>query len=251
MNDMSGVDFLRDYLRDGIASVEGWCVPAVWNVIEKLQELQAARGLDAPVCEIGVHHGKFFIGLLNTKLSRGVSLAIDLFEMQHLNADGSGKGDRAAFQRNLDRYGAPSARTDILAVDSLSIGVAELVALKQKYGGFSFFSVDGGHDAAHAAQDVSLAMELTAPGGVIFVDDYNNPDWPGVQEGVAKLFFGGAPRFVPFCLSCNKLMLTDIAHHRAYAAAVAEHIRANHPRSRLKKVTRYGWDCVNVHPALN
>lgn len=241
---------LRKYLYEGIKDVEGWCVPHLWNVIEKLDELQKSDGIDGPVCEIGVYHGKFLIGLLNTKRSHRKSLAIDVFEMQEFNLDGSGRGDYEKFTKNLE-YFYDKVFVDIMKCDSISLGYHEIVDTIHKFGRFSMFSIDGCHDVGHTINDVGIAMQLTCPGGIIFVDDYYNAGWPGVHEGISKLYHIENPSFVPLCYTCNKLFLTDMGHHRAYLDAVFEHVRSSYPKSRIKKVQRYGWETLTIVPDFN
>ena len=62
---------------------------------------------------------------------------------------------------------------------------------------------------------------------MIFIDDYYNPNWPGVQEGICKLFITDSPRFVPLIATCNKLILCHISYHAEYLDHVEGYIRAN------------------------
>ena len=89
-------------------------------------------------------------------------------------------------------------------------------------------------------------MQLTCQGGVIFVDDYYNASWPGVHEGISKLYHTDNPSFVPFCYTCNKLFLTDMGHQRKYMDVIFDHVRSNYPKSRIKKVQRYGWETLTI-----
>jgi len=49
---------------------------------------------------------------------------------------------------------------------------------------FRFSHIDGGHDAETAYADISYAATRTLKNGIIAVDDYKHPDWPGVTDGV-------------------------------------------------------------------
>lgn len=66
-----------------------------------------------------------------------------------------------------------------------------------------------------------------------------------MQEGVAKLFLTGAPRFVPLAYSCNKLVLCNISFHKRY---LVEFVRKNFTETEVRHVKRFGYDTVNVTP---
>jgi predicted O-methyltransferase YrrM len=46
--------------------------------------------------------------------------------------------------------------------------------------------VDGDHSAQGVAADLEWAEEITAPGGIVVLDDYGDRGWPGVQEAADK-----------------------------------------------------------------
>jgi SAM-dependent methyltransferase len=204
--------------------------------------------LNRPVAEIGVHHGKFFIGLVKTKGALTGNFAIDVFDMQELNLDHSGKGSMQRFEHNLAECGVPRESVEIVCGDSLALGDEDLRRIERTAGAFSFFSVDGCHLAEHTNNDVRIAMRLTAPEGIILVDDYHNPSWPGVQEGVAKLYFTDTPRFVPLLYSSAKLFMAHISHHARYLELVADFLETNHPGTTVKRARRFGYDSLTVIP---
>jgi SAM-dependent methyltransferase len=47
-----------------------------------------------------------------------------------------------------------------------------------------FAHIDGGHDAATVREDLALCARYLMPGGVVAVDDYAHPQYPGVTEAV-------------------------------------------------------------------
>lgn len=59
--------------------------------LRALSELQHSMGLFGAVGEIGVHHGKFLMPLVGTALEAEPAVALDLFEDQSQNFDGSGE----------------------------------------------------------------------------------------------------------------------------------------------------------------
>lgn len=240
---------LQGYVCGPFAGIGGWCEAGLWQTVEAVLDVQAKLQVGGPVAEIGVHHGKFFIGLALAKKHPAGNLAIDVFDDQTFNVDKSGRGNRAVFMRNLEACGIAAEAVDVRQVDSSTLTDAEIAALRTSSGGFSLFSVDGGHLAEHAYNDLLLAMKLTGPGGVIFVDDYLNPDWPGVGEAIAKLYLMSAPMFVPFVYTANKLLLCHRRHYQDYFDGTLAFTRERYPETRIsKRVMRFGYRTLAIHP---
>ncbi len=246
----SDMEELRAYLEGPFKKVEGWCIAHLWQAIEPLRSAMKGWGPDAPVAEIGVFHGKFFIGLVKTMQAAASNTAIDVFDLQQFNLDKAGEGDLARFHANLAMCGVPSEAVTAVRADSMSLARYQVEDIRRSSGGYSMFSVDGCHLVEHTINDIHIAMELTLPHGIIFVDDYYNANWPGVQEGVAKLYLTESPRFVPLLFTCNKLFLCNISHHGRYLRAVTEHVRQHHPTTRIKSVRRFGYDTLTLTPNL-
>lgn len=243
------LDELRVYLDGRFAEVQGWCIPQLWQSIQPIDEIQRNNGIDGPIAEIGVFHGKFFIGLMKTKCARP-NFAIDIFSMQRFNLDGAGAGNLDIFRANLEASGADAGDVRFLERDSMTLERRDIEEIREESGGFSMFSVDGCHTAQHTINDTRLAMELTVPGGVIFIDDYYNAQWPGVQEGIAKLFLTDAPRFVPLVASCNKLILCHISYHGEYLKHVTAFFKEQFAATRIKRVPRFGYDSLTALPNM-
>jgi len=233
---------LKRYLEN-IDSIEGWCIPELWNCIQPIDTYQRENNINGPIAEIGVYHGKFFIGLALTKYDYNVHCAIDVFDLQKFNLDNAGEGNLKLFKKNLKSYDI--SNVDIINSDSLSVRDDILDDKKSKY---SMVSIDGCHMAEHTINDLEIAMKIVDPAGVIFVDDYYNPNWPGVQEGICKYYLTNIPKYVPFLYTCNKLFLCLLSYHDDYIKCVYKFLRENHPRSRLKKVKRFGYDTLTVIP---
>ncbi len=57
-----------------------------------------------------------------------------------------------------------------------------------------FAHIDGGHDEATVWQDLELCAHRLVSGGVMAIDDYAHPLYPGVTDAVRK-FLGSDPSF--------------------------------------------------------
>jgi hypothetical protein len=238
---------LLAYQREGFAQVQGWCDPRTLSILADLSELQAEAGVTGGSAEIGVYHGKLLIALHLLRSPGTRTLAIDLFENQDLNLDHSGSGDSSQLRRNLEANCPDPDAVELMARDSLGLGDDDVLEILQRHGRSRWFSVDGGHTVGHAVNDLRLAERLTAPGGIVVLDDYYNQDWPGVHEGFARRHILDNPRIVPFLVGFAKLYLTTLGHHDRYLIAMGLRLRAT--GHKVKVVRMYGHEVVSVRTA--
>ena len=211
--------YLRDYIAVGNYTVRGWIEPNILRVTRALSQQQEQFGVQGAVVEIGVHHGRFFIGLqLTAPNADQRCLAIDLFDQQDLNVDNSGKGDRDIFLRNVQRWAKDATGVVVLAADSTSLTSADVT---DRVGAVRLFSVDGGHTAQIVEHDMTVAAGSLAPGGIIIGDDVFHPSWPGAAEGTLA-FLDKTLGIVPFAICFNKVLFSDVEHAEAYRRTVLE-----------------------------
>jgi hypothetical protein len=211
---------LLGYLQHRFQEVKGWCRPEVFLACAVLCARQESLAIGGGTLEIGAHRGRFFAGLALLVGPSEPSLAIDLFDAEHLRLDRSGMGaDRTALAELIASV-SPEHRIDIRAIDSLSIGPVERVRLAQEFGSFAFISIDGGHTAEHVYCDFETAEALIAPGGVVMIDDYYSARWPGVHDAVTRHFHMRVPRLAPFAFFARKLWMTTPSHHAAMLDAM-------------------------------
>jgi hypothetical protein len=236
---------LARYMHGGFNKVEGWCHYLNITFLQAMDEVLYAEGVDGGVGEIGVHHGKQFIALHNLMAAGTKSLAIDVFGEQQFNLDQSGSGNRAKFLANLAAWGTNPANCVVVERDSLSIRARDVDELHREVGYLKFFGVDGCHEVEHTISDIRAAMSLMTHGGVIILDDYLNPDFPGVHQAVAYLFINGRPGIAPFAIGQNKLYLTQVSHHSKYLG-VAKVIMENIPETTsVRMVSLYGYNAFS------
>jgi len=236
------IEILNQYLFEDAHTVAGWCNTALWQTIWPLYKLIG----DGPIGEIGVFEGKFLIGLAKTFGPKLEHSAIDVFELQRFNIDNAGMGKKDKLLENAERLGISRENINCWTRDSVTLRANDAKVLNEHFGGFNFFSVDGCHEVLHTYRDVQFAMEVTKPNGIITVDDYINPNWPGVMEAMAKLYFFSEPAFVPLVYTSNKLFLCSVSYHEEYLAAVASFVKTNYPETRIKEVKRFGYDTLTI-----
>ncbi|MCG5432464.1 class I SAM-dependent methyltransferase [Mycobacterium sp. MYCO198283] len=205
----------RTYRNVGHRLVDGWMCSDVLSMIEAVDDAQRTAGVTGAVAEIGVHHGKLFIGL---KLLQdgGRAVAIDVFEDQSRNVDGSGEGDRTRFLANVARW----SDTDGLVVHQGDSTLLAPPQLRELAGGpVRIISVDGGHTAETVHSDLRLAEATLADGGVVVADDVFNHEWPGVITGTLAYLEGGGA-VAPFAIGFNKVLFSQPHHCARYRDAV-------------------------------
>ena len=207
---------LRRYARWGHRKVQGGIEPEILLLTADLSAEQHRLHVRGGVCEIGVHHGRYFIGMHLTRQEgdRG-SLALALFEDQAHNVDQSGSGDEVRFRQNLHSHAGGVGDVTIRAVDSTTIDGAYVVDAAG--GRVRLFSVDGGHTAEVVAHDMRTAADSITPGGIIVGDDVFNFQWPGAAEGTFR-FLDTCDVVVPFAIGFNKVLFTTPDHAGRYRA---------------------------------
>lgn len=212
---------------------------AVLRAIAALDAAQDIRGVRGPVMEIGVHEGRLFLGLHHLQRDGERGIAIDVFGDQHLNRDGSGRGDAERFASNLERWGRPS-EVRVLQRDSTTVRPDDVLEIAG--GRPRLLSIDGGHDEEVVASDLRLAEAVIASGGVVIVDDVFNERWPGVGAATVRHLEGGSA-LCPFVITHNKTLLAHAEFAGDFAAAVVgELIGRGHAVHR----TRYVGHVVDV-----
>jgi hypothetical protein len=206
------------YRRFGRRFVAGWLTAEVLDIVAILDSAQRAKNVSGAVAEIGVHHGKLFIGLNLLRQNAERSVAIDLFGQQELNVDNSGKGNLKAFRRNTRRWSSLNS-VAIHQGDSSKLQADELRELA--HGEIRLFSVDGGHTSSIVLSDMNLAGASIVSGGIVIADDIFNQEWPGVLAGTLRYLSQGG-QLVPFAIAFNKVFFSAPEYSDFYRSALRD-----------------------------
>lgn len=190
-------------------------IPQTGPLLMMLSKLQIhTLGLLGSVGELGVHHGRFTSFLFVTARRDEDLVVADLFEdLQEFNVDHSGHGNKQKFLQGMQTYGL--SETDLHTVH---IGSTEELPFDwAKQAGFAPFrivSVDAGHTAPLAFNDLQVAFCNLLPSGIVILDDFFHSAWPGVSEAFFRLLWqapgplSNIPVF-PFLACKSKLFLTN------------------------------------------
>ena len=192
--------FLESYFG-AFDRIEGWLSPDAALMFMAYNEVIAAHDIAGDVLEIGVHHGLSALTLAAMRCDGAQLVAIDLFdELQARNVSGSGSGSRERFVLNMREFFGDIAFVRCIAAASSTLGQADVGS------GFSFCHVDGGHTARETYQDLDLCSRVLLPGGLLALDDYFNPEFPGVCEGAIKFWLGHDGALTPVAVGFNKVL---------------------------------------------
>lgn len=202
---------IENYLANG-RQVEGWLNSFDASIIHKLSKHQSHLGIKGSLGEIGVHHGKLFILLKLCAGEQENTYAIDVFEEQHLNVDGSGFGNSKIFESNVLKWTGDISGLQIVKADSRIIDADTILKIS---GPARMLSVDGGHTEECTLSDLRLAEKLISNNGVVVLDDLFNREWPGVMAGFSQYLSAGGI-LKPFAVSSNKTYLAHLSEHDAY-----------------------------------
>jgi hypothetical protein len=204
------------------STVQGWLDEGAVSAVVAFAGWQEQHGIHGDVAEIGVHHGKFFILLANLRSMGERAFAVDVFDDQHLNPDKSGRGDLHIFRDNIGKFGDIN-RVEIIQKDSLELTRADLYPNSE--GSIRLFSIDGSHTAEHTCSDLWASSKILSQKGLIILDDFYNPDWPGVQEGFHRFLRDSSEEIAPIAYGNNKLFLCKKNCYEDYLTFVDNDLR--------------------------
>lgn len=225
MSDLSESPIARANRIVTEANIEGWMGGNIHHVVSFIDGHHQALGLTGDIAEIGIHHGRLFFVLAAAARGDEKCFAIDLFDQQDLNIDASGLGSRSAFTQYAESlFPEVLPRLNLIAGDSMSLNLPYLRD-RIPTRGLRIFSVDGGHTATHAINDLIIAQELLLGGGLVLLDDYFGPHWPGVTEGFFRFMADYNRRLAPLMIFENKLFLTTFSEHTQILARLEDCMR--------------------------
>lgn len=210
--------FLQRYLGEAYHEIEGWFPFDAALLFMAYNQLLGKHGAPGHVLEIGVHHGLSTIAVAALRGPGKRLVAVDLFErQQHLNVSTSGEGSRTLLERNMRRFHPDLKFLRTLERDSRTVTPADLGE------GFSFCHIDGGHSRQETYHDLSLCAAVTVEGGLIALDDYFNPDYPGVCEGAVEFLVKHPGKLRPLAVGYQKILFSkgrqDFDYNREFLQA--------------------------------
>ena len=233
---------LEHYRSTAMNQIVGWLGEKVIHALDLVCEFQRVNAVRGDAIEIGVYQGRFFVALMAAIESNEIAIAADIFDDMRLNIDGSGFGidTFSIFNANVKKYARNSEALRICQGDSMVLRPQELLSLSPQ-NGFRLISVDGGHTAEHVMNDLTLAASIINGGGVVFLDDFHSPHWPGVHEGYVRYMTNLNRNLAPALYVDNKLLLTTVAYHRPLVDLFKARF-STWPSQEIRMVKSFGFD---------
>jgi hypothetical protein len=244
-------DAFTEYVEGPMRDVEGWLEPGAITMLRALEDEQRVAGVLGAIAEIGVHHGCLFVAMALLARPGEALLALDLFEDQHLNRNWSGAGEREAFRATVRANLPENAPVMEVRADSTDVSGADLVAVAG--GPLRLLSVDGGHTEEIVLHDLETADAAVAEGGIVLMDDFQNPLFPGAAVGASRfLVERRTRRLVPFATGGDKLWLTTRGHAERYRRRLIEEPVGSVVSSRMHTMAGDPVYCVSFDdPAVD
>ncbi len=223
--------FLQRYLQS-FQTIEGWFSFDAALLFMAYSNLAREHPAAGDVLEIGVHHGLSSIAVAALRGPGKRFVAIDLFEkLQDRNISRSGAGKRTVFEANMRAFNPDLNFLEIITGVSGQLTPAKLGS------GFTFCHIDGGHSRAETYADLCLCHEISAPGGLIAIDDYFNPDFPGVAEGAVEFMLGHQGALTPVAIGYSKVLF-----QKAPATSLDSAFSQAYPDIPQKRVIMWGCE---------
>lgn len=160
-----------------LSDVPGWFNVDDCGHFSLILSYQKFTGIRGDILEIGSYHGRSSAMLASCLAEDEKIVICDAFEADTEDPY-SNRPTPDKLIRNILRVNKNLREDRIVIHKCLSNDLR--LSNDEK---FRFIHIDGGHAAEQVFSDLALCAPHLVPGGVIAVDDYGHPKWPGVKDG--------------------------------------------------------------------
>src|SRR5271170_5492307 len=195
-------DEMIKYFLGNMYKTKGYMHPADALMFAALLNHQSELGVSGDVIEIGIYYGRSFCLLAKAITDRERAIGIDLFSIgPRENGAHSQSEQYETFLQNLSGNQIDITKCSIHIGSSDELDVSQLMDSPKKA---RFIHIDGGHDRESVTHDLVLATSVLCEQGIIVLDDFLNPEWPGVTIAVLE-FLNENVDYAPFAITRGKL----------------------------------------------
>jgi hypothetical protein len=200
--------FIDNYINsDDFKRLSGHPYEQTYKIVEYLSHFSAAEG---GAMEIGVEHGKFFIGINSLVPSHFKSYAVDIFGETDLTKDNGAYTTKEIFINNITQLDLHKGKNvQIIQGDSTNKDLYK--GMKKSH----IISIDGAHYVEYVLNDLQVANNLLTDRGFVIVDDFLWPTWVSIIEALV-LYLYKKPTLVPFAFGFNKMYMCKIGQKDKY-----------------------------------
>lgn len=222
-------DHERKLIYFASKKVDGWSGELTFDMVVVISNEQRHRKvISRSVGEVGVHQGKSFLWVDSVSFVYDRVFALDVFDLQQYNTDHSGGSGLSvdSFWRNVGPIIGDNNRNHIEIMRGSSTLVTACNFTSRHLAPVRLFSIDGSHTGDATYSDCCLAASVLSRGGCMFVDDYLNPGWLGVHEGVHRFLYENRVRFAPLAIVAGKFWICDVDYVEFYRQALLRELPA-------------------------
>lgn len=202
--------------RKRLDKIDGWLLPHAIIFSQHLLQLQREKAWISGVLELGVFKGKF-LGLLAQQVADAnvPVVGVDAF-LERFGVKLNDQFRESAADQVRDAIASVGGSRDNLTLIASFTNEVTSEQLRQHCPtGYSFISVDAGHDAEDVEHDSGLADSILADCGVVAFDDIYNAACPGVAEGFMRYMIR-SDGLAPFATAGNKVFVCRPPLHETY-----------------------------------
>lgn len=206
-------DLVRYYREHVDANVLGWFMPLDIAIMYGILN-QGQKEITGDICELGVAYGKSAVGLSLSKRLEDNLYLFDIFEAQGSLELASGLVREYGLEKNL--HYIPG---DLMKLDS------EKVKFENK---LRMLHVDACHFHSAVVNDLRNFSPHMNKDGVIVVDDFNDPEYPGINTAIAHFCLSEArENWKLFAVGGNKAYLCQEHMIKHYIIFLVEYLNSN------------------------
>ena len=206
---------LNGFLKDE-HDLEGWFFPQDMLSLAIFNELHSKNNIKGHIVEIGVYKGKSF-----SFLSHFIKDTENLYGYDTFPEDFYESTNLA-----LENYGA-NVQYELIKADTSELNNDDIKA-KIDGQGIRILHIDAGHEYHEVFHSLLSFSPYVINNGIIVMDDYQDPEFPGIEAAVLDFCEIDRPRrFIPFFSGGNKIYLCSSHMANRYQQSIlsSEHFK--------------------------
>ena len=189
------IDILNGFLKNE-NDLEGWFFPPDMLSLAILNDIHSKRNIKGNIVEIGVYKGKSFSFLSHLTKENETLFGYDAFPEDYYEST----------KLALEKYGA-RVKFELIKADTSELNDDDIDA-KIHGKATRILHIDAGHEYHEVLHSLLSFSPYVVDAGIIVMDDYQDPEFPGIEAAVLDFCEIDRPRrFIPFFSGANKIYL--------------------------------------------
>ena len=189
------INVLNGFLKDE-HDLEGWFFPPDMASLFVLDRMHSNYKIKGDLVELGVYKGKSFSFLSHLIKENETLFGYDTFPEDYYEST----------KLALEKYGA-IVKFELIKADTSELNDDNIKA-KINGEGIRILHIDAGHEYHEVLHSLLSFSPYVVDAGIIVMDDYQDPEFPGIEAAVLDFCEIDRPRrFIPFFSGGNKMYL--------------------------------------------